>query len=194
MVIGYHVVIGAYGFWLPNDPRGSWSEFVGSYELYRYGAATKVQTSQSQAMRPHDVRLRLQAKQALKHPAVQFSGEQARSVGTGFAAYVRKSGLVVQACAILPDHLHLVIDRSRLTIEQTVIQLKGAATRQLVADKLHPFLHIRLPGGRPPKCFARGEWSVFLEDEEDVRRAVRYVEENPLKEGKPRQRWSFVRA
>jgi hypothetical protein len=25
-----------------------------------------------------------------------------------------------------------------------------------------------------------------------VRRAILYVEDNPLKEGKPRQRWSFV--
>jgi hypothetical protein len=29
-VLAYHVVLGAYGFWLPNDPRGSWSDFVGS--------------------------------------------------------------------------------------------------------------------------------------------------------------------
>ncbi len=26
MVHGYHVIIGAYGYWLPNNPRGSWSE------------------------------------------------------------------------------------------------------------------------------------------------------------------------
>jgi len=23
-IIAYHIVFGAYGFWLPNDPRGSW--------------------------------------------------------------------------------------------------------------------------------------------------------------------------
>lgn len=28
-MLGAHVIFGAYGFWLPNDPRGSWSEFVG---------------------------------------------------------------------------------------------------------------------------------------------------------------------
>jgi hypothetical protein len=28
MVIGYHIILGAYGFWLPNDPRGSWSNEV----------------------------------------------------------------------------------------------------------------------------------------------------------------------
>jgi len=27
MVIAYHAIFSTYGFWLPNDPRGSWSEF-----------------------------------------------------------------------------------------------------------------------------------------------------------------------
>ncbi len=42
MALAYHVIFGTYGFWLPNDPRGSWSTFVGSWELYRFGKATKV--------------------------------------------------------------------------------------------------------------------------------------------------------
>jgi hypothetical protein len=41
MIHGYHVVWGAYGFWLPNDPRGSWSDFVYAWELARFGQATK---------------------------------------------------------------------------------------------------------------------------------------------------------
>ncbi|HUT10853.1 MAG TPA: hypothetical protein VMY42_10175 [Thermoguttaceae bacterium] len=49
MVLAYHVIFGAYGFWLPNDPRGSWSDFVGSWELARFGKATKVSTRRSLA-------------------------------------------------------------------------------------------------------------------------------------------------
>ncbi len=192
MVIGYHVIFGAYGFWLPNDPRGSWSDFVGSWELFRHGGATKTTETCSLAYRPHDRQARLLAKQALKYPAVSFTGLQARAVGTGFAEYVAASGLIVRACAILPDHVHLVVERFRLDIEQVVVQLKGYATRQLMDEQLHPFQTIRLKNGRPPKCWSRGEWNVFLENDEDERRAIRYVEDNPLKEGKPRQRWSFV--
>src|SRR5271168_2880452 len=131
MVFGYHVIVGAYGFWLPNDPRGSWSDFVGSWELFRYGPATKTETTHSIAYAPHDVQLRLAAKKALKYPPVKFSGVQARAVGRGFGKYVRASGVVVRACAILPDHVHLVIDRYRFKAEQIVIQLKGDATTQL---------------------------------------------------------------
>jgi len=56
MILGYHVIFGAYGFWLPNDPRGSWSDFVGAWELFRYGAATKTNTTVSVAGRRHWVR------------------------------------------------------------------------------------------------------------------------------------------
>ena len=41
MVHAYHAIFGAYGFWLPNDPRGSWTTFVGSWELNPFGPATK---------------------------------------------------------------------------------------------------------------------------------------------------------
>jgi hypothetical protein len=32
MLHGFHVIFSADGFWLPNDPRGSWSEFVRRWE------------------------------------------------------------------------------------------------------------------------------------------------------------------
>jgi REP element-mobilizing transposase RayT len=192
MVIGYHVIFTAYGFWLPNDPRGSWSDFVGSWELRRFGPATKTETRQSVAHQPHDRTLRQAAKNALRLPAVVFNGTQARSVGVGFAEQVRTSGLVVRACSILPEHVHMVIDRHDYRAEQMVNLLKGAATRRLVADNLHPFAAHAPADGRPPKCWARGCWKVFLDNETDFARAVRYVEENPVKEGKPRQRWTFV--
>ena len=73
-----------------------------------------------------------------------------------------------------------------------MIQLKGAATRRLIEEGLHPFAHLAKPGEQPPKCWARGEWSVFLDTPADIVRSVRYVENNPLKEGKPPQRWDFV--
>jgi len=42
--------------------------------------------------------------------------------------------------------------------------------------------------------WADKKWKVFLDSEEGVEDAIRYVEENPFREGKPRQKWSFVRA
>jgi REP element-mobilizing transposase RayT len=193
MVLASHVILGAYGFWLPNDPRGSWSDFVGAWELFRYGPATTTSERRSVAHRSHDVAKRVAAKTALKRPAIRFNGIQARAVGRGFADYSSRSGLEVLACAILPDHVHLVLARHRLRVEQLVIQLKSAATRQLVAESIHPHQLLPLKNGAPPKCFARGEWKVFLNDEEAVSRAIRYVNTNPEKERLPSQHWPFVR-
>jgi len=193
MVIASHVIFGAYGFWLPNDPRGSWSDFVGAWELFRYGGrATKTTVRYSVAARTHDVALRVAAKKALKRPAVRFTGIQALAVGRGFAEYAGKSGLAILACAILPDHAHLVLARHRLKVEQLVIKLKAAATQRLIDERLHPFAHLAEGDGPPPKCFARGQWKVFLDTTEDVHRALQYVEENPMKDSLPPQRWKFV--
>ena len=74
MILGSHVIFGTYGFWLPNDPRGSWSDFVGSWELFRYGPATKTDVTHSVAHAEHDIQQRLAAKKALKYPPVQFTG------------------------------------------------------------------------------------------------------------------------
>ena len=191
MIVGYHLIFGAYGFWLPNDPRGSWSEFVGSWEVFRYGHATTTEERRSVAKEPHDPALRLVAKNSLKRQPVEFTGLQARAVGAGLASYFERAQLQVWACAILPDHVHLVIAPPNIKIEQLVIQLKGDATQSLKKQDLHPFGHLLDKKGRTPKCFARGEWKVYLH-QEDVARAIEYVENNPVKEGKKRQRWSFV--
>ena len=193
MVLGSHVIFGVYGFWLPNDERGSWSEFVGAWELYRYGPATKTAERRSLAARHHNVAARMAAKRALKRPAVHLSGIQARAVGRGFAEYSADSGLSIWACAILPDHIHLVLGRHRLKVEQLAIQLKGAASRHPISEGIHPFGDYAMPHDTPPKCFAVVEWKVYLTSDEDIERSVKYVELNPLKEGKPLQHWKFVR-
>jgi len=193
MILAGHLILTAYGFWLPNDLRGSWSDFVGSWELLRFGPATKVDTRRSVAHQPHNRRARLAAKRHLKYRPVRFSGAQARAVGRGFAAFVERNGLVVWACSILPEHVHLVVARHRYHFDRVIELMKSAATRRLTEEGLHPFRDITRPDGQHPKPFARGGWSVFLDTDAAVRRAIRYAEDNPAREGLPRQQWSFVR-
>ena len=84
MILGFHSIISNYGFWLPNEPRGSWSDFVASWELFRFGPATKVDTHRSVAHRPYDRHLKREMQRALKHDPILFTGEQARIVGMSF--------------------------------------------------------------------------------------------------------------
>ena len=191
MVYGYHVIFSAYGFWLPNDPRGSWSDFVGAWELFRFGRATKTDSRVSVASRSHDRDQRLATKEAMKHRAVEFNVEQAQAIARGFAESIRKGGVTIWACSILPQHVHAVIGRHSSKVEQLVNFLKGEATKALLAEGLHPFAAVTA-GGKVPACWAEGQWKVFLDSAVDIVRSVRYVEGNPGKEGKPRQTWPFV--
>ncbi len=192
MVHGYHLIFSAYGFWLPNDPRGSWSDFVRAWELAKVGEATRVTTHRSVAADPHDRQLRLAAKQALKYPPVLFTGIQAKSIGGGFARYLERSGVVVWACSILPDHVHLVVRRHRYKAETMIQQFKGNGTMQLNNANLHPMARFATPNRGIPSPWGERGWKVFLDSEAAIYRAIAYVEDNPLKEGKPRQHWKFV--
>lgn len=189
MVLASHVIFCVYGFWLPNDPRGSWSDFVGAWELRRFGPATKINTRRSVAAVRHDGEKRRLAKLALKYPPVYLNGVQARAVARGFAEYVRKSSLVVWACSILPQHVHMVIARHDFHVEHVVNQLKGYATRRLSAEGFHPFADVN---GHARSCWARGQWKVFLNSGSDVQGAVRYVRANPVKEGLAIQSYGFI--
>jgi hypothetical protein len=64
----------------------------------------------------------------------------------------------------------------------------------LVRAGMHPFGDVVMKSGSPHSPWADEGWDVYLDSEADIRRAVAYVEGNPEKEGKPRQRWSFVTA
>ena len=192
MVLGYHVVLGMYGFWLPNDPRGSYSQFVWADDLKPFGRATKVNTRRSVAAKPHDVKRRRAAQRALKYPPVHLNGLQARAVACGVekAAEIRHAAL--WACCVLSEHAHLVVARSEWSIEQVVAEIKQRATLRLGEEQRHPMEHHREPSGRRHSPWARGFWVVYLDDESRVERAIQYVEQNPLKEGKPQQHWEFV--
>lgn len=192
MVLGYHIVITAYGFWLPNDPRGSWSDWVRQWDMLAFGKATKIETTQSVAKQQHDHQQRFAAKRLLRYPPVVFDGRQALAVGHGFKRAIDESGYVVHACSILPKHVHLVAARCHRRAEQMIAHLKARATQQLSAEGVHPLADFRQADGAVPSPWARNGWSVFLEDAEHVAGAIAYVEKNPVRDGKPPQRWSFV--
>jgi REP element-mobilizing transposase RayT len=201
MILAYHVVLGCYGFWLPNDPRGSWSENVWGKALQPFGEATKVNTRQSVAHRRHDTASRLAAKQHLKRPPVIFTDEQIQSVAAGFAIAAEVGEHTVYACAVMPDHAHFVIAQTKYPIEQAVRLFKQRATMQLLQKGLHPFSPSTKGAGetgtgekRLSPIWAENFWKVFLNTDDEVRRAVKYVENNPVKEGRQLQCWDFVKS
>ncbi|MBL8889166.1 MAG: transposase [Planctomycetaceae bacterium] len=193
MVHGFHVIIPHYGFWLPNDPRGSWSEFVESWELARFGKTTRnLKRRTLEQLTENELIQRDEMRKALKYPPVTLTGRQALGVAVGFKTLTQKSSYTIWACAIMPEHTHLVIARHKYKVEQIVNLLKGAATTQLIHEQLHPLAQSSKLGQRPPQMWGRHQWIVFLEDDEQIRNAIAYVVANPMKEGKPQQVWNWV--
>lgn len=157
---------------------------MASWELTRFGKATKTTTRRSLARVPHDRRLREEAKAALKHSPVCFSDEQILGVARGFDRARTESGYAIHACSIMPEHVHLVLGRHERSIRRIAGHLKGRATQQLSAEGLWS------DADRP--VWGEGSWSVYIDRLENLRHAIAYVEANPEKEGRPRQTWPFV--
>ena len=124
-----------------------------------------------------------------------FNGYQALAIAYGFADVVRRTGCRIFACAIMPDHAHLVIERHRYSIQQVANLLKGGATRSLREHGLDPLGSF---SGGPedraglPSPWARKFWKVWLDSEGDVERSIDYVSENPVEQGMKAQRWRFM--
>jgi REP element-mobilizing transposase RayT len=183
MIIAYHSIFSTYGFWLPNDPRGSGSDYIASWELFRYGPATKTNSRRSVAALPLPPNWRREAQTALLYPPVFITGQQALAISQGFATAADEGPYEIYACAILPEHVHLVIGASPRRIRQVVGHIKSRATHFLREQRLWN-------DDRP--LWGEHGWNVYLESAASVERAIRYVGNNPLKEGKKLQKWSFV--
>ncbi len=192
MIIATHIIISAYGFWLPNDPRGSWSDFVGSWELYKFGPVTKVNDGRSYAHDPHDVRKRLAAKRTLKYPAVRFNAEQRGAIAEGFSRACKEGKYRCFGCCIGHDHAHLIFHRHERDAQIIAGHLKSHATRELAQRQIHPLARFTGKRGGAPTPWSEGCWMVFIDDEAQIDSAVGYVRRHPEKEGLEKQSWDFV--
>jgi REP element-mobilizing transposase RayT len=182
VIIGHHLILHGYGHWLPNDPRGSGSEVVQKEALQGLG---EIHFGRK-AVQPPRAELRAFFKQAeplLAHPRLWFDDAKRQAIARAIGQVVATRRYTVWGCAILKNHAHLCIRRHRddaLAMWQAFAAASRDAIRRFadVADD-HPVW-----SDRPYK--------VFLDAPADVVRIVRYVAENPAKEGLPSQRWPFV--
>jgi hypothetical protein len=193
-MIAFHLIMSAYGFWLPNDPRGSWSDFVGSWELLKFGPPTKVNDDRNYAKDPHDVQRRRAAKQALKYPPVRFNDAHRDTIARGFARACAEASYTCLACCIGYDHSHLVMKAHERDITVIAGHLKAQATRSLTDAGIHPLHGFTGKRGGLPTPWSEGCWKVFIDDLEQLRVAIAYVQAHPRKEHLPDQHWEFVNA
>src|SRR5262245_20244395 len=136
MILAHHSIFSMYGFWLPNDPRGSGSDYIAVCELFRYGKATLTHSRVSVAARPHDRGWKPPARQVLRYPPVELTGHQAVAIAAGFRTACQQASIEIHACAILPNHVHLVVGAHRKDIRALIGHLRSQGTRHVKEQQL----------------------------------------------------------
>ena len=184
IVIAYHLIWTVYGWWLPNDPRGSCSRTIHVDALRQLGELHYGRKRVQPASR--DIRaFYAEARTLLKFPLLQLDALGIRSCAAGFAEAMLTCGYTCYACAILFDHVHLIIRKHKHSAEEMIENLQRSSRSRLIADGFRAREH-------PMWCV--GGWKIFLDHPDEVRRTMGYVENNPLPYRMPIQRWEWVSA
>ncbi len=182
MVIAHHLIWTAYGYWLPNDPRGSMSKTIACDVIAELGelhfGRKKVQPAASVVRE-----FREQSRGILKHELLAFSTKDFHFIGEALAETISEHKYTCYACAVMPDHMHILIRKH-----------KHQAEEMLDIFQQNSRLRLRNAGLRPAEHPVWGGpgWKVFQDTPTDICRTIRYIEENPVKWRLPRQEWPFV--
>jgi REP element-mobilizing transposase RayT len=184
LVIAYHLIWTAYGWWLPNDPRGSGSKEIRSDLIAELGelhyGRKRVQPAGREVRRFYQ-----EASAALRHPLLTFDAAARVAIADAFAGVIETERYTCYACAVMPDHVHILIRKHKHLAEDMMASLKEASRTALFATGHRAPDH--------PACAGGGGWKVFLDEPDEVRRTVGYIRRNPRPLGLPEQRWSFVK-
>src|SRR5688572_23173092 len=131
MVIAHHLIWVLNGWWLPNDPRGSTSHFIESDVIFELGnlhyGRKKVQPCSREIREFYDV-----AAPKLKHKLLKLSPEDVVVVADAFADVIQAARYTCYACAIMPDHIHMVVRKHRDLAEEMIERFQNASRLALI--------------------------------------------------------------
>ena len=129
-VLAYHLIWTAYGYWLPNDPRGSMSKAIASDLIAELGelhyGRKRVQPSGREVREFHE-----QARDVLKYPSLDFKVSDFAAIADGLADAIRRHVYTCYACAVMPDHVHIIIRKHKHQAEQMLGNLQESSRMRL---------------------------------------------------------------
>jgi REP element-mobilizing transposase RayT len=182
LIIGHHIMWTLYGWWLPNDPRGSTSTTIRNDLIVDLGnlhfGRKQVQPAGREIRSFYE-----QAESKLAHELLSFSQVEFSTVATAIGAAIEECKYTCYACAIMPDHVHLLIRKHRDLAEAMIEKLQSLSRKRLEQMR---------PAGHP--LWTSGGWKVFLDHPEEMQRTIAYIDNNPIKQRLPAQQWPFVTA
>jgi REP element-mobilizing transposase RayT len=183
LVAGFHLVWTAYGWWLPNDPRGSSSHEIRVEQLAALGeihhGRKAIQPPRHVIRDFYDV-----ARGVLKHPLLPFQTEDFPTIADAFGRVIADERYTCYKCAIMPDHVHILIRKHKHSAEVMIENLQGRSREILMTEGRRESSH--------PVWGGPG-WKGFLYTQDDFLRVIEYIRRNPTKIGLPEQHWDFVK-
>lgn len=190
MIIGFHLIWTTYGHWFPNDPRGSWSHEVWEPKLLNLRPIdTQRNTVRQTPVEKHELEAFLdQARSRLKWDVVNLSPSEIMAVGDVFGGIVKAINLSVWACAILSNHVHVMIQRHGLRYERIINRLKGQAGQRI--RRMRGYTVVDRRAERVP-IWTEKYWVRYIDSSAGMVQAIAYVKHN-LPEDSP-QEWGFVK-
>src|SRR5438874_13739028 len=124
IVIAYHIMWTLYGWWLPNDPRGSTSSTIRSDPITELGEVHLGRKRIQPAGK--DIRaFYKQAAEILKYPLLSFAPDEFSIVADAVGDAIGGCNYTCYACASMPDHAHLLIRRHRYLAEQMIEEIQS---------------------------------------------------------------------
>jgi len=158
---------------LPNDPRGSNSGRTYAPELaalaQRHFGRRREQPS------PEELRefYRIAARR-LAHPILWFDVGTRETIADAIGGIIARDRLTCYACAVLVDHVHLLIRRHRLGGKEILRSFKEGVRGRLYSSGLVPDVH---------PVFSADECILFKSDVRSVRNCIAYIQDNYPKHG-----------
>jgi REP element-mobilizing transposase RayT len=179
MVLAIHLVWTCYGWWFPNDLRGSWSNDVWSPAMLELGNIDK---RGRKSVQPSSAELRkwlLSAQNRLKYEPVILDAEARKIVRDEITAHSRIHNYAISALAVMPEHVHIVVGRHDHGHGRIVRGLKAVSSRELRKILAASFTRrddrvVNNAAKRVP-IWSRGYWVRFLDTEAAISAAVTYV-------------------
>jgi REP element-mobilizing transposase RayT len=182
VILASHLVFHGYGHWLANDPRGSGSTELRKEDLRELGDI-HFGRKRHQPSRDELRKFYREANEKLDHEPYWFRSAAIRVVADAFAQAATEHGYTVWACAVCSNHAHAVLrthkDRAEVIWNHLATAAGQALRNRTFVDASHP-------------VWSHRPYKVFLYAPEEIHDRIGYVEQNPGKEGLPRQYWDFV--
>lgn len=179
VTLATHLIWTTYGTWLPGDPGkpGHWSPLFDLYgrlvcsghrlnvpDATTYEHALQRMTEPPKCLRDNESDL----------VAAVLSRHLAPALAGAPSAY---------ACAIEPNHIHLLVGPVRERIDRFVGRLKGSSSAAL---RKHPNNWDRT------RSWTAGYWKVFLFDRDAVCAVTKYIESHNLRRGIPARPYEWI--